>query len=153
MFILIFLGVVNKVTSLCSLLGPQEHPNQSKITLIVYFSVQVTVLKMCSDFSPFKLWSISADRIQNVDVYWCHKWIKNHLVLDKNIPKCPTQVWPTEPLMAARFLKVSSLATAVLASSGIYVYNRQLDFSDLSVIRFGRAAVAVSHPTIVISQT
>lgn len=55
--------------------------------------------------------------------------------------------------MAARFLKVSYVATAVLASSGIYVYNRQQDFSDLSVLRFGRAAVAVSHSTFTISQT
>ncbi|KAI3368075.1 hypothetical protein L3Q82_026898, partial [Scortum barcoo] len=46
---------------------------------------------------------------------------------------------PTEPLMAGRLLKVSSLATAVLASSGVYLY-KQLDLNDLSVIRFGRAA-------------
>lgn len=47
--------------------------------------------------------------------------------------------------MAGRLLKVSSLATAVFASSGFYLYNRQLDLNDLSVIRFGRAAVAVSY--------
>ncbi|XP_021170810.2 aarF domain-containing protein kinase 1, partial [Fundulus heteroclitus] len=46
--------------------------------------------------------------------------------------------------MAGRLLKVSSLATAVLASSGFYLYNRQLDLSDLSVIRFGRAAAATA---------
>ncbi|MEQ2221472.1 hypothetical protein ILYODFUR_016307, partial [Ilyodon furcidens] len=44
------------------------------------------------------------------------------------------------PPMAGRLLKVSSLATAVFASSGFYLYNRQLELSDLSVIRFGRAA-------------
>uniref|UniRef100_A0A3B5AJ58 AarF domain-containing protein kinase 1 n=1 Tax=Stegastes partitus TaxID=144197 RepID=A0A3B5AJ58_9TELE len=49
--------------------------------------------------------------------------------------------------MAGRLLKVSSLATAVFASSGFYLYNRQLDLNDLSVIRFGRAAVT----TVVIS--
>lgn len=50
--------------------------------------------------------------------------------------------------MASRFLKVSSLATAAVAFSGIYLHNRQLDFSDLSVIRFGRAAATVSYSTI-----
>lgn len=51
---------------------------------------------------------------------------------------------PTVPLMAGRLLKVSSLATAVFASSGFYLYSRQLDLNDLSVIRFGRAAATVS---------
>ncbi|XP_061700890.1 aarF domain-containing protein kinase 1 isoform X1 [Syngnathoides biaculeatus] len=46
--------------------------------------------------------------------------------------------------MALRLLKVPSLATAVLASSGIYLYNRRLDFSDLSLIRFGRAAATTA---------
>ncbi|CAJ1074184.1 aarF domain-containing protein kinase 1 [Xyrichtys novacula] len=46
--------------------------------------------------------------------------------------------------MAGRLLKVSSLATAVFASTGFYFYNRQLDLSDLSVIRFGRAAVTTA---------
>ncbi|XP_076605335.1 aarF domain-containing protein kinase 1 [Chaetodon auriga] len=46
--------------------------------------------------------------------------------------------------MAGRLLKVSSLATAVFASSGFYFYNRGLDLSDLSVIRFGRAAVTTA---------
>uniref|UniRef100_A0A8C7Y557 AarF domain-containing protein kinase 1 n=1 Tax=Oryzias sinensis TaxID=183150 RepID=A0A8C7Y557_9TELE len=46
--------------------------------------------------------------------------------------------------MAARLLKLSSLATAVFASSGFYFYNKQLDLSDLSVVRFGRAAATVS---------
>lgn len=54
---------------------------------------------------------------------------------------------PTVPLMAGRLLKVSSLATAVIASSGFYLYNRQLDLNDLSVIRFGRAAATVSYCT------
>ncbi|GLD56385.1 uncharacterized aarF domain-containing protein kinase 1 isoform X1 [Lates japonicus] len=51
-------------------------------------------------------------------------------------------------LMAGRLLKVSSLATAVFASSGFYLYNRHLDHNDLSIIRFGRAAattVAISY--------
>lgn len=54
---------------------------------------------------------------------------------------------PTGPLMAGRLLKVSSLATAVCASSGFYVYNRQLGLDDLSVIRFGRATATVSYCT------
>ncbi|KAK2825857.1 hypothetical protein Q5P01_020071 [Channa striata] len=49
--------------------------------------------------------------------------------------------------MAGRLLKISSLATAVFGSSGLYLYNQQLDFNDLSVIRFGRAAAT----TVVIS--
>ncbi|XP_029900933.1 aarF domain-containing protein kinase 1 [Myripristis murdjan] len=46
--------------------------------------------------------------------------------------------------MAGRLLKVSSLATAALASSGFYLHNRQLDLNDLSLIRFGRAAVTTA---------
>ncbi|CAK6974343.1 aarF domain-containing protein kinase 1 [Scomber scombrus] len=46
--------------------------------------------------------------------------------------------------MAGRLLKVSSLATAVFASSGFYLYNKQLDLNDLSIIRFGRAAVTTA---------
>ncbi|XP_044230895.1 aarF domain-containing protein kinase 1 isoform X1 [Thunnus albacares] len=50
----------------------------------------------------------------------------------------------TVSLMAGRLLKVSSLATAVFASSGFYLYNRQLDLNDLSFIRFGRAAATTA---------
>lgn len=47
--------------------------------------------------------------------------------------------------MAGRLLKVSSLATAVLATSGLCLYTtQQLDPDDLSVIRFGRAAAATA---------
>ncbi|XP_061742300.1 aarF domain-containing protein kinase 1 isoform X2 [Nerophis ophidion] len=46
--------------------------------------------------------------------------------------------------MAGRLLKLSSLATAVFASSGLYIYNTQLDFNDLSLIRFGRAAAVTA---------
>ncbi|XP_037551401.1 aarF domain-containing protein kinase 1 isoform X2 [Nematolebias whitei] len=46
--------------------------------------------------------------------------------------------------MAVRLLKVSSLATAVLASSGFYLSSKQLDINDLSVIRFGRAALTTA---------
>ncbi|KAM6912578.1 aarF domain-containing protein kinase 1 [Xenentodon cancila] len=46
--------------------------------------------------------------------------------------------------MAGRLLKVSSLAGTLFASSGFYVYNKQLDLNDLSVIRFGRAAAATA---------
>uniref|UniRef100_A0A3Q3X711 AarF domain-containing protein kinase 1 n=1 Tax=Mola mola TaxID=94237 RepID=A0A3Q3X711_MOLML len=46
--------------------------------------------------------------------------------------------------MAGRLLKISSLATAVFASSGFYLYNTQLDLNDLSVIRFGRAAATTA---------
>lgn len=55
--------------------------------------------------------------------------------------------------MAARCLKVSSLATALLASSGLFIYNRQLEFSDLSVVRFGRAAATVSLSAPIASRT
>ncbi|KAM9708259.1 aarF domain-containing protein kinase 1 isoform 2-T3 [Menidia menidia] len=44
--------------------------------------------------------------------------------------------------MAVRLLKVSSLAVA--GSSGVYLYNAQLDLNDLSVVRFGRAAAATA---------
>jgi len=47
--------------------------------------------------------------------------------------------------MAGNLLKVSSLAAAVFASSGFYLYNRPLNLNDLSVIRFGRAAATVSY--------
>ncbi|XP_077421357.1 aarF domain-containing protein kinase 1 isoform X2 [Vanacampus margaritifer] len=46
--------------------------------------------------------------------------------------------------MALRLLKVPTLATAVFASSGFYLYNRRLDFNDLSLIRFGRAAATTA---------
>uniref|UniRef100_A0A6Q2XJP7 AarF domain-containing protein kinase 1 n=1 Tax=Esox lucius TaxID=8010 RepID=A0A6Q2XJP7_ESOLU len=49
--------------------------------------------------------------------------------------------------MAGRLLRVSSFATAVVASSGFYLYNKKLDFNDLSLVRFGRAAAT----TIIIS--
>lgn len=58
---------------------------------------------------------------------------------------CPFLSPLSEPLMAGRLLKVSSLATAVLATSGLYLYTtQQLDPDDLSIIRFGRAAATVS---------
>uniref|UniRef100_A0A3Q3JMT5 AarF domain-containing protein kinase 1 n=1 Tax=Monopterus albus TaxID=43700 RepID=A0A3Q3JMT5_MONAL len=46
--------------------------------------------------------------------------------------------------MAGQLLRVSSLATAVFASSGFYLYHRQLDLNDLSVVRFGRAAATTA---------
>ncbi|XP_029349169.1 aarF domain-containing protein kinase 1 isoform X2 [Echeneis naucrates] len=46
--------------------------------------------------------------------------------------------------MAGRLLKLSSLATALFASSGFYLNSRQLDLNDLSVIRFGRAAATTA---------
>lgn len=49
--------------------------------------------------------------------------------------------------MAGRLLKVSSVATAVFASSGFYLYNKNLDLDDLSIIRFGRAAAMVNAIT------
>lgn len=42
--------------------------------------------------------------------------------------------------MAGRLLKVSSVATAVFASTGFYLYNKNVDLNDLSIFRFGRAA-------------
>ncbi len=48
------------------------------------------------------------------------------------------------PHMAVRLLKVSSVATAVFASSGFYLYSKNVDFRDLSIIRFGRAAATVN---------
>ncbi|XP_033967124.1 aarF domain-containing protein kinase 1 isoform X3 [Pseudochaenichthys georgianus] len=47
-------------------------------------------------------------------------------------------------LMAGQLFKVSALATAVFASSGFYVYDRQLNLDDLTVIRFGRAAATTA---------
>lgn len=67
------------------------------------------------------------------------------------MPNLSLQLPPARPLMAARFLRVSSLAAAAVASCGIYLHNRQLDLSDLSVIRFGRAAAAVSDSTLTVS--
>ncbi|XP_032356036.1 aarF domain-containing protein kinase 1 isoform X1 [Etheostoma spectabile] len=55
-----------------------------------------------------------------------------------------TRVDPEVLLMAGQLLKVSSLATAVFASSGFYLYNRQLNLNDLTVIRFGRAAATTA---------
>ncbi|XP_071327261.1 aarF domain-containing protein kinase 1 isoform X1 [Trachinotus anak] len=46
--------------------------------------------------------------------------------------------------MAGRLLKISSLGTALFASSGFYLYNRRLDLNDLSIIRFGRAAATTA---------
>ncbi|CAL8271275.1 unnamed protein product [Merluccius merluccius] len=46
--------------------------------------------------------------------------------------------------MAGRLLKVSSWATAVFATSGVYLYTKQLDPNDLSVVRFGRAAATTA---------
>lgn len=45
--------------------------------------------------------------------------------------------------MAARLLRLGSVATVVLASSGWYLNRRQLDLNDLSVVRFGKAAATV----------
>ncbi|KAI1895324.1 hypothetical protein AGOR_G00105130 [Albula goreensis] len=50
----------------------------------------------------------------------------------------------TVPPMAGRLLKVSSVATAVFASSGFYLYSKHVDPSDISVIRFGRAAATTA---------
>ncbi|CAL8287669.1 unnamed protein product, partial [Gadus morhua 'NCC'] len=47
-------------------------------------------------------------------------------------------------LMAGRLLKVSSVATALVATSGVYLYTKQLDPNDLSLVRFGRAAAATA---------
>uniref|UniRef100_A0AAZ3P1A0 AarF domain-containing protein kinase 1 n=1 Tax=Oncorhynchus tshawytscha TaxID=74940 RepID=A0AAZ3P1A0_ONCTS len=46
--------------------------------------------------------------------------------------------------MAGRLLKVSSVATAVVASSGFYLYNNKLDPNDISLVRFGRAAATTA---------
>nr|XP_061798885.1 aarF domain-containing protein kinase 1-like [Nerophis lumbriciformis] len=46
--------------------------------------------------------------------------------------------------MGLRLLKIPTLASALLASSGFYLYNRRLDFNDLSLIRFGRAAATTA---------
>ncbi|KPP78297.1 hypothetical protein Z043_102207 [Scleropages formosus] len=46
--------------------------------------------------------------------------------------------------MAGRLLKVSSVATAVFASSGFYLYGKHVDLSNISIIRFGRAALTTA---------
>lgn len=47
--------------------------------------------------------------------------------------------------MAVRLVKISSFATVVFGASGFYLYNKHGDLSDLSLIRFGRAAATVSY--------
>lgn len=42
--------------------------------------------------------------------------------------------------MAARLRRLSPVAAVVFASSGLYLYKKQVDLNDLSVVRFGRAA-------------
>ncbi|KAK3563309.1 hypothetical protein QTP86_021637 [Hemibagrus guttatus] len=46
--------------------------------------------------------------------------------------------------MAVRLLKVSSVATALIASSGFYLYSQKVDFNDLSIVRFGRAVATTA---------
>ncbi|XP_041121789.1 aarF domain-containing protein kinase 1 isoform X2 [Polyodon spathula] len=46
--------------------------------------------------------------------------------------------------MAVRLLKVSSLAATVSAVSGFYVYNNYVDPNDISIVRFGRAAITTA---------
>lgn len=46
--------------------------------------------------------------------------------------------------MAGKLSRVSSVSTALLASAGFYLYMRQPDLNDLSVVRFGRAAVTTA---------
>ncbi|XP_058843787.1 aarF domain-containing protein kinase 1 isoform X6 [Acipenser ruthenus] len=47
-------------------------------------------------------------------------------------------------VMAVRLLKVSSLATTVFAASGFYLYNSYVDPNDISIVRFGRAAITTA---------
>lgn len=54
--------------------------------------------------------------------------------------------------MAAKLIRVSSVSTALLASAGFYVYVRRPDLNDLSVVRFGRAAVTVSGSAFSVSR-
>ncbi|CAL9686521.1 unnamed protein product [Knipowitschia caucasica] len=42
--------------------------------------------------------------------------------------------------MAGRVRRLSAVTAVVLASSGLYLYKKQLDINDLTVVRFGRAA-------------
>ncbi|XP_058847746.1 aarF domain-containing protein kinase 1-like isoform X2 [Acipenser ruthenus] len=46
--------------------------------------------------------------------------------------------------MAVRLLKVSLLATTVFAASGFYLYNNYVDPNDISIVRFGRAAITTA---------
>ncbi|XP_017332116.1 aarF domain-containing protein kinase 1 isoform X1 [Ictalurus punctatus] len=46
--------------------------------------------------------------------------------------------------MAVRLLKVSSVATTLIASSGFYLHSQNFDLNDLSIVRFGRAAAATA---------
>ncbi|XP_076835092.1 aarF domain-containing protein kinase 1 isoform X2 [Brachyhypopomus gauderio] len=46
--------------------------------------------------------------------------------------------------MAGRLVKVSSLVSAVCASSGLYLYSQNVDVNDLSIVRFGRAAATTA---------
>lgn len=47
-------------------------------------------------------------------------------------------------VMAVRLLKVSSLATTVFGASGFYLYNNCVDPNDISIVRFGRAAITTA---------
>lgn len=47
-------------------------------------------------------------------------------------------------MMAGRLIRVSSVSSALFASAGFYLYLRPPDLNDLSLVRFGRAAVTVS---------
>lgn len=46
--------------------------------------------------------------------------------------------------MAGRLLRLSTVASAVLGSSGFYLYNRPVDLNDISLVRFGRAAATTA---------
>ncbi|KAK1160570.1 aarF domain-containing protein kinase 1 [Acipenser oxyrinchus oxyrinchus] len=46
--------------------------------------------------------------------------------------------------MAVRLLKVSSLATTVFAASGFYLFDNYVDLNDISIVRFGRAAITTA---------
>ncbi|KAM8915129.1 aarF domain-containing protein kinase 1 isoform 3-T3 [Spinachia spinachia] len=80
----------------------------------------------------------SADVVKSVEINSSTKGNKLWIMSSwKNVyPLSNYQV----ALMAGHLFKVSSLATAVFATSGFYLYNRQMNLNDLSVIRFGRAA-------------
>ncbi|CAM4647871.1 unnamed protein product [Leuciscus chuanchicus] len=64
-----------------------------------------------------------------------------HVIGDAGVERSESD---TVPHMAVRLLKVSSVATAVIASSGFYLYSKNVDFNDLSIVRFGRAAATTA---------
>lgn len=93
MFILIVCCVDIKVTSLCSFLGGHRNTlnNLKSHSLCLYFCVQVTVLKMCSDFFHHlifcQLVQISYRMWMYSDVINGSKIVLSSILISQNVPR------------------------------------------------------------------